>query len=143
MHIKYHPRDMPSPAFGDHLMVRAVCWRGAVGWYREVSTGRPPRSVIIIFAIVWYLLCWCFCYIMKEFQGNHIAILKMHEWLCLFLLRLTQRLKEGFSGFQTKHIVNKLVESERTKAIEDFLHKLPTIFRQTLYFFRWKYFLLT
>lgn len=58
--------------------------------------------------------------LMRESQGNDIVITEMHESLCLFRSRLTQRLKDGFFGFQTKQILNKLTESERTKAIEDF-----------------------
>lgn len=58
--------------------------------------------------------------LIKESQGNDIAITEMHESLCLFCSRLTLRLKDGFFGYQTKQILNKLVESERTKAIEDF-----------------------
>ena len=44
----------------------------------------------------------------------------MHESLCLFRSRLTQRLKDGFFGYETKQVLNKLDESERIKAIEDF-----------------------
>lgn len=54
--------------------------------------------------------------LIKESQGNDIAITEMHESLCLFRSRLTQRLKDRFFGYQ---ILNKLSEFE-AKAIEDF-----------------------
>ncbi|XP_050515221.1 uncharacterized protein LOC126890380 [Diabrotica virgifera virgifera] len=58
--------------------------------------------------------------LIKESQGNDIAITEMHESLRLFRSRLIQRQKDGFFGYQTKLILNKLVESEEIKVIEDF-----------------------
>lgn len=66
--------------------------------------------------------------LMKESQGNEIALTALHESLCLFHSRLTRRQENCFFGYDAKQISHELVQSEKRKPL-----KTSTFFTEIVY----------
>ncbi|CAF3331945.1 unnamed protein product [Rotaria socialis] len=64
-----------------------------------------------------------------ELQGYHISIVDLNRIITSLLIKLNDRLQHNYFGYQTKKLLNSLVDSEREKLNQSFIDYISTLIK--------------